>query len=146
MIVFLLKERLSWLVKDWVFQQSRYKFYKLFYFCYDFISLFWWYFFSIIIYCIPYFPYVIKFIRIVAFFYNFFSEKTGIKDSFDITLDDGSFHIVETGVILEMIEKTKGTERKNIEMIIRKIDFQNGDVNHFLNHLAIGIATLYQTV
>lgn len=81
-----------------------------------------------------------------TFFYNFFSEKTGIKDSFDITLDNGSFHIVETGVILEMIEKTKGTERKNIEMIIRKIDFQNGDVNHFLNHLATGIATLYQTV
>lgn len=81
-----------------------------------------------------------------TYFHNFFSEKTGIKDSFDITLDDGSFHIVETGVICEMIARTKGTERKNIEGIMTKIDFHNGDINHFLNHLATGIATLYQTV
>lgn len=55
----------------------------------------------------------------------------------------GTTNLIPTGMVIETIQRTKGAERQKIENILRQIDFKNGDVHHFLRHLAEGIANTY---
>jgi DNA-directed RNA polymerase subunit RPC12/RpoP len=71
---------------------------------------------------------------------RFFREKK-IKDTiYRIKDRTGEVHMIPTGVVIEHIALTKGAERSQIESILRRIDFMNGDVDHFLHHLATAIA------
>jgi len=81
-----------------------------------------------------------------TYLYDFFSEKDVREMDFDITDSRGVSHIIPNEVVVEHIALTSGGERKKIEEILRKIDFGNGDVNHFLAHLAKGIAEQYAGV
>lgn len=68
---------------------------------------------------------------------TFFKEKD--LENVTFTVDNGDdFHILDTESMIKIVKSTKGTEREKIKNILRKIDFNNGDVNHFLNHLAQG--------
>ena len=62
---------------------------------------------------------------------------------FEKMSSDGTPHILDTEVVIEHIGITTDEERKKIEDTIRKIDFQNGDLNHFFDHLAGAIAENY---
>jgi len=74
---------------------------------------------------------------------RFFDEKNlGIK-FYDLTAPDGTAHIIESTVVIEAIHGTTGSERTFIEDTLRKIDFHNGDVHHFLTHLAQQLANNY---
>ena len=67
----------------------------------------------------------------------FFEEKEIHSKIFEIEAK-GTTHFVENDFVIELIKKTPASEKKQIENILRKIDFANGDVNHFLEHLAKG--------
>ena len=69
----------------------------------------------------------------------FFEEKNVECKTWEIVDNSGMTHIISSDVVIEAIKCTSGTERKEIEIILRKIDFNNGDVNHFLHHLAIAL-------
>lgn len=71
---------------------------------------------------------------------RFFAEKQIPFAVFEKTDKAGNLHVIENGVVIEHIAQTTGTERAQIENIIRKIDFHNGDLNHFFAHLAGAIA------
>ena len=71
---------------------------------------------------------------------RFFAEKQIPFTVFEKTDEAGNLHVIENGVVVEHIAQTTGTERAQIENIIRKIDHQNGDLNHFFAHLAGAIA------
>lgn len=74
---------------------------------------------------------------------KFFAEKRIPSKVFDITDSHGVVHSIPNDVVVEAIAQTGTSERKKIEDTIRKIDFANGDVNHFLAHLAKALAEQY---
>jgi hypothetical protein len=69
----------------------------------------------------------------------FFAEKDIAGKTFEVEGDFGTNHIPNECVVERMAQMSKG-EAKGVEGILRKIDFANGDVNHFLAHLAQSMA------
>jgi hypothetical protein len=68
----------------------------------------------------------------------FFEEKALDERTYEIE-NDGMTHFVESEFVIEVIKNsTSAAEQEQIANIIRKIDFMNGDVHHFLQHLATG--------
>lgn len=49
-------------------------------------------------------------------------------------------NFIPLGCIIEAIKQTVGAEQAKIRATIVKIDFMNGDVCHFFNHLAKALA------
>lgn len=72
----------------------------------------------------------------MTYLQKFFSEKDLAPVTWTIDSPDGTANIISSEAIIEMIHGTEGAERTQIEDTIRKIDFHNGDVNHFLRFLA----------
>lgn len=70
----------------------------------------------------------------------FLSEKDIPERVFDITDSTGTYHSIPNGVVIEHVAICGPEELRGIEDILRKIDFANGDVNHFFEHLAKGLA------
>ena len=66
----------------------------------------------------------------------FFKEKVIPSTTFDFTLPSGELHIVENEFVIQLCKDSKGGERTFIKNTLMKIDFANGNVNHFLKHLA----------
>ena len=81
-----------------------------------------------------------------SYFHTFFNEKGLPSKMFTVTDKRGVVHSIPGEVVLEHLAMTRGSEKSQAEAILRKIDFANGDVNHFLEHLAKGIAMQYEGV
>ena len=82
----------------------------------------------------------------MTFFQTFFDEKDLVSKTYEVESPNGSVNLIPSEVVIERIKNTKGEEAKKIEAMLRKIDFMNGDVHHFLNHLAGALAQdLYKT-
>ena len=78
-----------------------------------------------------------------SWFDMFFKEKRIPSKVFDVTDQQGVTHSIPNEVVIEAIKQTRGSEKKKIEETLRMIDFKNGDVNHYLAHLAKGLAESY---
>ena len=78
-----------------------------------------------------------------SWFDMFFKEKRIPSKVFDVTDRQGVTHSIPNEVVIEAIKQTRGSEKKKIEETLRMIDFKNGDVNHYLAHLAKGLAESY---
>ena len=74
------------------------------------------------------------------FFETFFSEKNLTDEVYTVTSENGIPNIIPSSVVIEAVKRTRGEEAKKIETILRKIDFLNGNVHHFLQHLAQAMA------
>ncbi len=77
-----------------------------------------------------------------TFFETFFAEKDLTEQIYEIEML-GSLHLIPTESVIEKIKTTQGEEAKQIENILRQIDFKNGDVHHFLRHLATAMAAQF---
>jgi len=66
---------------------------------------------------------------------TFFQEKQLPEVNWELTGPSGT-NFISNEVVIEHILSAPLYEQKQIAQIIRKIDFANGDVNHFLHHLA----------
>jgi len=66
----------------------------------------------------------------------FFAEKDLTDESWELADNNGTMHIISTGVVLEHFTLMGKAEADQIANTLRKIDFYNGDVNDFLKHLA----------
>ena len=64
-------------------------------------------------------------------------EEKGIdlEETFSIETDKQT-HIFDYGYIVQAIKNTSIQEQKAIKEMLVKIDFVNGDVKHYLRHLA----------
>ena len=69
----------------------------------------------------------------------FFEEKDLDIQCYEIEID-GWTHIITTDVVIDKILSTKGKERDTISKILIQLDIQNGNIHHFLKHLATAIA------
>ena len=76
---------------------------------------------------------------------NFFEEKEIPFQIFTITDNHSNTHYIDTNIVIENILSTTSTEQIQIANVLRKIDFKNGSVTHFLKFLAHGLVKQYQT-
>lgn len=68
----------------------------------------------------------------------FFEEKQLEHRTFAVE-HNGMVHMIESDFLQDVIvNHTPPNEQEQIRGIIAQIDFRNGDVNHFLEHLAKG--------
>lgn len=68
-------------------------------------------------------------------------EEKGLDTEEIIEVEGASgTNFIPLGVVVEHILIAPDHEQKQIRNILVKIDFQNGDVMHFFNHLAKAIA------
>jgi delta-aminolevulinic acid dehydratase/porphobilinogen synthase len=67
---------------------------------------------------------------------DFFAEKDIEAKTFEKNGRDGTFHSIPNEVVVEHMTKVSASEAKALADILRRIDFHNGDVNHFLEHLS----------
>jgi hypothetical protein len=66
----------------------------------------------------------------------FFSEKEVAEVTWDLESADGTWHHMPNAVVVEHITQCSVAEADKIADVLRKIDFSNGDINHFFKHLA----------
>jgi hypothetical protein len=74
------------------------------------------------------------------FITTFFNEKQLDERTYEVPGPGGTLNMIDSDVVIDHIKLTRGEERKQIEGILRRIDFMNGDVHHFLRHLAQALA------
>ena len=70
---------------------------------------------------------------------RFFTEKEIRFEMFEIKDKSGTLNFIDTDVVIETIKNCCEEEQKKIANVLRQIDFRNGDVNHFLKYLAVGL-------
>ena len=66
----------------------------------------------------------------------FFAEKDIPEKVFIKEDSEGMTHFIPNGCVVEAIASADDDARGKIADTLRKIDFHNGDVNDFLDHLA----------
>ena len=76
-------------------------------------------------------------------FQIFLDEKNLPYASWEIQDETGTTNFIDNDVVIESIKNTSTTEQSKIRDILVKIDFHNGDVNHFFHHLATGLVSQY---
>jgi hypothetical protein len=67
---------------------------------------------------------------------DFFAEKVIPEVTWELEAEDGTPHIMPNAVVVEHIAQCSASEARAIGDVLRKIDFVNGDPNHFFKHLA----------
>jgi len=72
---------------------------------------------------------------------TFFNEKALDERMYEVTAPGGTVNFIYTSAVVERILSTTGHERQQISSILLQLDVRNGDVHHFLAHLAQGMAT-----
>ena len=76
---------------------------------------------------------------------NFFAEKDIPETTFTKVSRSGMTHFVENTVVVEHLMVIEDDSiLRGIEDTLRRIDFRDGDVNHFLEHLAGAVVELFE--
>jgi len=73
---------------------------------------------------------------------TFLEEKNAPAKSWEIDAN-GTTHFIDSDVVIEAIKTTSGQEQAQIKNTLVMIDFKNGDINHFFEHLARGLVANY---
>jgi hypothetical protein len=72
---------------------------------------------------------------------TFLSEKgIALEEVLEVEAHDGNPNFIPVGCLVEAIKQAIPKEQKGIKSMLVKIDFRNGNVRHFLTHLAKAIA------
>jgi hypothetical protein len=71
------------------------------------------------------------------YFERFFGEKNLPLKQYEVD-HNGTTHLIDSDFIIELLKETKGDVANQIQRTLIQIDFANGDVHHFLEHLANG--------
>ena len=74
------------------------------------------------------------------FLRDFFSEKDIPETWFEVEGPEWGLNMIPNTVVVEHMTQMGIEEARAVESILRKIDFANGNVNHFLAHLAKALA------
>ena len=67
---------------------------------------------------------------------TFFEEKQLPTVNWELTSTNGTVNFISNEIVIDAIGKTSIPEQKSIFKMIIMIDYKNGDVNHYLKHLA----------
>ena len=79
----------------------------------------------------------------LKWFNTFMEEKNLPAQEWMITDKNGLNHFITSDVVIEAVKSASKYEQDQIKNTIVKIDFKNGNVMHFFNHLAKGLVNNY---
>ena len=79
----------------------------------------------------------------LKWFKTFIDEKNLPMQEWVITDKNGIDHFITSEVVIEAVKSASKAEQAQIKNTIVKIDFLNGNVMHFFNHLAKGLVNNY---
>lgn len=65
----------------------------------------------------------------------FFEEKALDNRVYEVEAGD-NLHILDTQTVISLIQQAPKHEQTNIMNMLIQIDYYNGDVHHFMEHLA----------
>ena len=71
---------------------------------------------------------------------TFFTEKDLDDRIYQVESANGTLNLISTADVVTALGFTSGSERDKVEGILRQLDFNNGDIHHFLEHLAGAMA------
>lgn len=72
---------------------------------------------------------------------TFFAEKALPERIYTVIAPNGVEHMIPSAVVVgTILELPASGERTRIAKMLARIDFANGDVHHFLEHLAAALA------
>ena len=74
------------------------------------------------------------------FFTTFFNEKNLDFQYYTVNSPNGTPNIIPSTVVIDAIKNTKGQEAAKIKDTLIKIDFINGNIHNYLQHLAQALA------
>jgi hypothetical protein len=74
---------------------------------------------------------------------TFFDEKDLEPRTYEVKAADGTPNFIPSDVVIEAIHGAPAAEQEKIADVLRRIDFANGDVHHFLEHLAGALAVSF---
>ena len=74
------------------------------------------------------------------FFTTFFNEKNLDFQYYTVNSPNGTPNIIPSTVVIDAIKNTQGEEAAKIKNMLIKIDFFNGDIHNYLQHLAQALA------
>ena len=74
---------------------------------------------------------------------RFFDEKDLDEVLYEVESESGVLNLIPTSMVVAAILQSTGSERAKIENILLQLDLRNGDLHHFLRHLAKGMAISY---
>lgn len=78
-------------------------------------------------------------------FSTFVDEKDLPVENWEIEDSRGMTHFISSDVVQEFIvSELPESDQKEVKEILIKIDFQNGDVNHFFRYLAKGMVNQFE--
>lgn len=75
-----------------------------------------------------------------AYLKTFFAERALDVRTFEKTAPGGTVNFIDSDSVIEHILTTRGQEAEQIAAIVRRIDVANGNLHHFLDHLAGALA------
>ena len=70
------------------------------------------------------------------FFTTFFNEKNLDSQYYTVNSPNGTPNIIPSTVVIDAIKNTQGEEAAKIKDMLIKIDFLNGNIHNYLQHLA----------
>lgn len=76
---------------------------------------------------------------------NFFLEKDIAPAMFEVQSRTGEMHYIPNSVVVEHFAHLDDDQAKHVSGILRKIDFANGNVNDFLEHMAGWVVACAET-
>lgn len=71
-------------------------------------------------------------------FFRIMLEEKGLDDELIEVEHEDTIHKIGIDLLIDLMESVEPQDQKKIEETMRKIDFLNGDMMHYLNHLATG--------
>jgi len=72
---------------------------------------------------------------------TFFDEKNLDERYYHVQSPTGdTLNLIPTGQVIEAILDAPPNEQERIATTLRRIDFVNGDIHHYLEHLAAALA------
>jgi hypothetical protein len=75
---------------------------------------------------------------------RFFEEKEVRYEMYEIE-ENGELNLIDTDYVVQAIKGAPKGEKEQIANTLRKIDFANGDVNHYLKFLAEALVKMRYT-
>lgn len=79
--------------------------------------------------------------KLQKWFKTFFEEKNLSSKIYEVTSENGTVNMIDSEIVIDtLINRANNIEQARAKNILVKIDFMNGDIHHFLNHLAGALA------
>lgn len=82
----------------------------------------------------------VLFLAMSDYITRYFDEKDLDDQVYEVESANGTVNFISTGDVIWALKTSEGDARRSIQRVLHQLDLCNGDVHHFLKHMAKGLA------